>query len=63
MMPMRRKLASGQFNIMEISNMQNEIDVPLTMQDFLDAIKNIQKSVSKDQLKDYSEWMKMFGSV
>jgi katanin p60 ATPase-containing subunit A1 len=63
MMPMRRKLASGQFNIMEISNMQSEIDVPLSMQDFLDAIKNISKSVSKDQLKDFSEWMKMFGSV
>lgn len=63
MMPMRRKLASGSFDIMNIQNMQNEIDVPLTMQDFLDAIKNIQKSVSKDQLKDYAEWMKMFGSV
>ena len=48
---------------MNIQNMQSEIDVPLTMQDFLDAIKNIQKSVSKDQLKDYAEWMKMFGSV
>jgi len=33
------------------------------MQDFIDAIKNIQKSVSKEQLKDYSEWMNLFGSV
>jgi len=63
MMPMRRKLASGNFNINDIQNMQSEIDVPLTMQDFLDAIKNIQKSVSKDQLKDYADWMKEFGSV
>lgn len=43
--------------------MQSEIDIPLCLQDFLDAIKNISKSVSKDQLKDYSEWMKQFGSV
>lgn len=63
MMPMRRKLASGSFNLNDIQNMQSEIDVPLTMQDFLDAIKNIQKSVSKDQLKDFAEWMKEFGSV
>jgi SpoVK/Ycf46/Vps4 family AAA+-type ATPase len=33
------------------------------MNDFLEAIKNIQKSVSKDQLKEYEEWMKTFGSV
>jgi SpoVK/Ycf46/Vps4 family AAA+-type ATPase len=33
------------------------------MEDFMEAIKNIQKSVSKDQLKEYDEWMKMFGSV
>ena len=63
MMPMRRKLQSGSFDIANIQNIQNEIDVPLTMQDFLDAIKNISKSVSKEQLKDYSDWMNMFGSV
>ncbi len=48
MMPMRRALASGQYSIMDISGMQSEIDVPLSLQDFLDAIKNISKSVSKD---------------
>lgn len=62
MMPMRRALASGH-SIQDISGMQNEIDIPLCLQDFLDAIKNISKSVSKDQLNDYSEWMKQFGSV
>ena len=46
MMPMRKKLASGSFNIANLEKIQNEIDVPLTMQDFLDAIKNISKSVS-----------------
>lgn len=63
MMPMRKKLLSSQFDIMNIHAMQQEIDVPLTMQDFLDAIKNVSKSVSQEQLLQYSEWMKMFGSV
>lgn len=48
MMPMRRKLKSGSFDIRDIQNMQNEIDVPLTMMDFQEAIKNISKSVSQD---------------
>jgi len=45
-MPMRKKLLSGTFDIANIANIQDEIDVPLTMQDFIDAIKNISKSVS-----------------
>ena len=63
MMPMRRKLLSSTFDINKIHNMQEEIDVPLTMQDFIDALKNISKSVSQDQLTAYAEWMKQFGSV
>jgi katanin p60 ATPase-containing subunit A1 len=46
MMPMRKKLASGKFDIMNLGNIEAEIDVPLTMQDFNDAIKNTSKSVS-----------------
>ena len=63
MMPMRRKLLTSQFDINNIHSMQHEIEVPLTMADFQDAIKNIQKSVSQEQLQSYAEWMKMFGSV
>lgn len=63
MMPMRRKLMSSKFDIMNIHSMQDEIDVPLTMQDFQEAIKNISKSVSQEQLTSYAEWMKNFGSV
>jgi katanin p60 ATPase-containing subunit A1 len=48
---------------MNIHNMQEDIDVPLTMQDFLEAIKNISKSVSQEQLSQYAQWMKDFGSV
>lgn len=46
MMPMRRKLLSSQFDINNIHSMQQEIEVPLSMTDFQEAIKNIQKSVS-----------------
>ena len=63
MMPMRRKLLSSQFDINNIHSMQQEIEVPLSMTDFQEAIKNIQKSVSQEQLQSYVEWMKMFGSV
>lgn len=43
--------------------MQEEIDVPLTMEDFNEALKNISKSVSQEQLSSFAEWMKQFGSV
>ena len=63
MMPLRRKLASTGFDISNIANMQDEIAAPLTMDDFKEALKNIQKSVSQDQLQAYADWMKNFGSV
>jgi SpoVK/Ycf46/Vps4 family AAA+-type ATPase len=63
MMPLRRKLASTGFNIADIAGMHDEIAVPLTMADFKEALKNIQKSVSQDQLTAYADWMKNFGSV
>jgi katanin p60 ATPase-containing subunit A1 len=48
MMPMRRKMQSSHFDINNLQNIQEEIDIPLTMQDFIDALKNISKSVSQD---------------
>lgn len=63
MMPMRKKLAQGTFDIMKIQGMTEEIEAPLTMQDFMDACKNISKSVSEEQLNGYRDWMKQFGSV
>ena len=41
MMPMRRKLMQGRIDLQQISALQNELDVPLTMEDFEAAIKNI----------------------
>lgn len=47
MMPMRRKLLSGSFNIDDMKKVdKEELDVPISHEDFLEAIKNISKSVS-----------------
>ena len=63
MMPLRKKIADGNFNIMEIRDLQKDINVPLTMKDFLEALKNVSRSVSQAQLDDYAKWMSEFGSV
>jgi katanin p60 ATPase-containing subunit A1 len=46
MMPLRKKIAEGNFNIMEIRELQKDINVPLAMKDFLEALKNVCRSVS-----------------
>ena len=47
MMPMRKKILEGKLSFDQIKNLkQDEIDIPITMQDFLEALKNISKSVS-----------------
>ena len=47
MMPMRKKLASGGMSITEMAKLDPaDLDIPITMEDFMDAIKNISKSVS-----------------
>jgi katanin p60 ATPase-containing subunit A1 len=46
MMPLRRRLKANGININEIEQLRKEIDVPVSMQDFTDAMKNISKSVS-----------------
>jgi katanin p60 ATPase-containing subunit A1 len=64
MMPLRKKLLEGKLSLEEISHIkQEDIDIPITMQDFMDALKNISKSVSKENLEDYAKWMAEFGCV
>ena len=54
MMPLRKKLESAEgINFKAIEQMKNEIDVPLTMEDLIQASMNIQKSVGQDSLKEY----------
>jgi hypothetical protein len=45
-MPMRRKLLSESFNMENIHKHQEDIESPLSMEDFLEAIGNISRSVS-----------------
>lgn len=64
MMPMRRKIAEGGLSILEIAKVdQKEIDIPISMKDFEEAIKNISRSVSQANLDEYAKWMKEFGCV
>ena len=54
-MPMRRKILGGGVNILKLPKMQEEINVPLTMEDFTDTLKNIIQSVNNDYLKKYKQ--------
>lgn len=48
-MPMRRRLkkAGGFKNIEDIKKFEEEVNVPLSKEDFLEALKNVNKSVGK----------------
>ena len=63
LMPLRKKIAQGNVDILRIREVQNEINIPLTMDAFLEAIRNVSKSVSQAQLDEYQQWMAEFGSV
>lgn len=39
-----------------------EVDLPVSMQDFTEAIGKCNKSVSKQDLEKYEQWMTEFGS-
>jgi len=61
MMSMRRKIAG--LKPSEIRNLgRDELDLPVTKSDFLEAIQKCNKSVSKEDLDKYEKWMEEFGS-
>lgn len=63
MMPLRRRLKASGIDFDNIEQLRKEIDVPVSAEDFKQALKNIQKSVSQASLDFYAEWMEKFGSV
>lgn len=63
LMPMRRQILGKKLNVAEIAEKKEEFDVPLKMEDFIDALKNVKTSVGTGFLKEYQDWMKEFGSV
>lgn len=61
MMSMRRKIAG--LKPSEIKSLgKDELDMPVTKQDFLEAVQKCNKSVSKEDLDKYEKWMEEFGS-
>ncbi|XP_063707553.1 katanin p60 ATPase-containing subunit A-like 1 [Culicoides brevitarsis] len=61
MMSMRRKIAGMKPE--EIRSLsREELDMPVTAEDFDEAIKKCNKSVSEQDLRKYEAWMKEFGS-
>lgn len=61
MMFMRRKITG--LRPEQIKQLpKEELDIPVTMKDFEDALVKNNKSVSKDDLYKYEKWMKEFGS-
>ncbi|GBM37436.1 Katanin p60 ATPase-containing subunit A-like 1 [Araneus ventricosus] len=62
MMAMRRKIAG--LTPEEIRNLpKEELELPVSPEDFREAIKKINKSVSKEDLEKYDKWMAEFGST
>ncbi|XP_035223813.1 katanin p60 ATPase-containing subunit A1-like isoform X4 [Stegodyphus dumicola] len=62
MMAMRRKIAG--LTPEEIRNLpKEELELPVSPDDFREAIKKINKSVSKEDLEKYEKWMAEFGST
>lgn len=66
MMGLRKRMLKARQEGLSIANMQSlkdEVDVPVTQADFVEAIKNVGRSVGTDDLQHFSDWMKEFGSV
>ncbi|XP_041983159.1 katanin p60 ATPase-containing subunit A-like 1 isoform X2 [Aricia agestis] len=61
MMSMRRKIAGLKpEQIKQLA--KEELDLPVTRQDFLEALAKCNKSVSKGDIQKYLSWMEEFGS-
>ncbi|XP_026332213.1 katanin p60 ATPase-containing subunit A-like 1 [Hyposmocoma kahamanoa] len=61
MMSMRRKIAGLKpEQIKQLA--KEELDLPVTMQDFMEALSKCNKSVSKGDIQKYLNWMAEFGS-
>lgn len=67
LMPMRRNLLKNQGRAIEdlVNDPQfrRDIEAPISYDDFMAAIKNISKSVSKKDLLVYDKWTQEFSSV
>lgn len=62
MMAMRRRIVGLEPDQIK-SLPRNELELPVTMGDFVEALKRVNKSVSADDLRRYEKWMREFGSL
>eukprot|EP01016_Furgasonia_blochmanni_P054563 TRINITY_DN9007_c0_g1_i2.p2 TRINITY_DN9007_c0_g1~~TRINITY_DN9007_c0_g1_i2.p2 ORF type:complete len:262 (+),score=70.05 TRINITY_DN9007_c0_g1_i2:442-1227(+) len=67
MMPMRKRLErEGGFKNLQQRlanvNLKEEMDIPLTQEDFENALKNVKKAVGDQDLKAYAKWMEEYGA-
>ena len=64
---MRRRLLNNKGNdILSLINnpeFNEELNAPITMEDFEESLKNISKYVSEVDLEKYANWTKIFGNV
>lgn len=61
-MSFRRRIAG--LRPEEIRNIpKEELILPTSMEDLMEAIKKVNKSVSQEDLEKYKQWMEEFGSV
>ncbi|BFZ03250.1 hypothetical protein BsWGS_06290 [Bradybaena similaris] len=62
MMSFRRRISG--LSPEEIRNIpKEELTLPTTMEDFTEAIKKVNKSVTQESLEKYKKWMEEFGSA
>jgi len=61
MMSMRRMI-SGRTPAEILQIKKEDMDLPVTTEDFEEALSRCEKSVSPSELSKYEKWMKEFGS-
>ncbi|RUS83705.1 hypothetical protein EGW08_008553 [Elysia chlorotica] len=62
MMSFRRRISGLRPD--EVRNIpKHELTMPTTNEDFVEALKKVNKSVSQEDLEKYKKWMEEFGSV
>jgi len=58
-----RRLRSKGMKLADLKNMKKEeVDLPITMEDFAEAIAKTGKTVGQDDVRKHLEWSKTFGA-
>merc|ERR1711920_256633 len=66
MMGLRKRMAKARkegLPIAQLQSLKDEVDVPVSQEDLVEAISNVQRSVGTEDLQHFADWMKEFGSV